>query len=58
MQSKKKAITEVRKLKQAVHKTVNKVVEDEIRSRAASSTNKSLSKAQQAVAEYHKNVAP
>jgi hypothetical protein len=57
IQSKKKGITETRKLKQAIHKTVNKAVEEDIRSRVSNESNKPLSKAQEAVAEYHKKKA-
>lgn len=57
IQPKKKGIAEAKKLKQIIHKTVNKAVEEEIRSRA-SDQSKSLSAAQKAVAEYNKkNVA-
>lgn len=44
-------VDEVRKLKRVVTKTVNKSIEEEIRSRALD--KKSLSKVQEAVAKYH-----
>ncbi|EFA11353.1 hypothetical protein TcasGA2_TC011509 [Tribolium castaneum] len=56
IQPKKKGIVEAKKLKQIVHKNVNKAIEEELRSRATSD-NKSLSAAQKAVAEYHKKGA-
>lgn len=48
---KKKAFEEAHKLKKLITKTVNKAVEEEIRSRA-SDGNKTLSKAQQFVAAH------
>ncbi|KAJ8932393.1 hypothetical protein NQ318_012743 [Aromia moschata] len=52
IQPKKKKHEEAQKLKQAISKTLNKAVEDEMRNRATSS-QKPLSKAQQAVANHH-----
>ncbi|XP_044268873.1 uncharacterized protein LOC123014068 [Tribolium madens] len=56
IQPKKKGVAEAKKLKQIVHKNVNKAIEEELRSRA-SNENKSLSAAQKAVVEYHKKNA-
>lgn len=51
---KKQGFQEAHKLKQIITKTVNKAVEEEIRSQAGKS-NLNLSKAQEAVANYNKN---
>lgn len=56
IQSKKQQFTEQQKLKQIVSKNVNRAVEDEIRSRAKEG-HINLSKAQQAVAKQHKEMA-
>ncbi|RZB38742.1 DUF2462 domain containing protein [Asbolus verrucosus] len=53
IQSKKKGVTETRKLKQVVKRTVNKAVEEEIRLRVSNECNKPLSTAQQAIAEHN-----
>lgn len=50
---KKNKIEEAQKIKRVISKSLNKAVEDEMRSRACSS-NKNLSKAQEAVAAYNK----
>lgn len=57
IQPKKKGMVEAKKLKQIVHKTVNKSVEEEIRA-IASQESKNLSKAQQAIAEHNRKGAP
>lgn len=56
IKSKKTQFTEQQKLKQMVSKTVNRTVEDEIRSRAKEG-HINLSKAQQAVAKQQKEKA-
>ncbi|KAM7355809.1 uncharacterized protein ACRADG_001758 [Cochliomyia hominivorax] len=56
IQPKKAKFNENQKIKQAISKTLNKTVENEIRSRAMEG-HINLSKAQQAVAKHNKNVA-
>ncbi|KAF7269704.1 uncharacterized protein LOC143198183 [Rhynchophorus ferrugineus] len=51
---KKQSQQEAQKLKQIITKTVNKAVEEDIRAQAGK-TQANLSKAQQAVANYHKH---
>ncbi|TMW43982.1 hypothetical protein DOY81_010938 [Sarcophaga bullata] len=57
IQAKKSKFNENQKIKQAISKTLNKSVENEMRSRA-SEGHINLSKAQQAVAKHNKSVAP
>lgn len=57
IQAKKAKFAEQQKLKQLVSKNVNRNVEQEIRQRA-SEGHLNLSKAQQAVAKHHQEVAP
>lgn len=54
---KKQKSQESQKLKQVITKTLNKAVEEEIRARAGKSKKVNLSKAQEAVASYNKEVA-
>ncbi|KAB0792482.1 hypothetical protein PPYR_14441 [Photinus pyralis] len=54
---KKQKHQEAQKLKQVVTKSVNKSVEEEMRSRAYEG-KRPLSKAQEAVANYHKEMGP
>ncbi|XP_005185631.1 uncharacterized protein LOC101888893 [Musca domestica] len=57
IQAKKSKFNEHQKIKQAISKTLNKSVEEEMRSRAAEGKLK-LSKAQEAVAKHNKTVEP
>ncbi|XP_073840939.1 uncharacterized protein [Musca autumnalis] len=57
IQAKKSKFNEHQKIKQAISKTLNKSVEEEIRSRAREG-HLNLSKAQEAVAKHNKNVEP
>lgn len=57
IQAKKNKFGEQQKLKQLVSKNVNKSVEQEIRQRATEG-QMNLSKAQQAVAKFHKEKGP
>ncbi|CAG9767952.1 unnamed protein product [Ceutorhynchus assimilis] len=54
MKPKKQKLQEANKLRQAVTKTVNKAVEEEIRATAGKSKLNNLSNAQKAVAKYNK----